>query len=70
MAEFSSTLNEDKNINRSDPSRMYSIGQTPLAQLRPDKFDDMALKKQISIVNKEVSLFLCLMIYFLDSRSM
>jgi hypothetical protein len=49
---------------------MYSIGQTPLAQLRPDKFDDMALKKQISIVNKEVSLFLCLMIYFLDSRSM
>jgi hypothetical protein len=52
MAEFSSTLNEDKNINRSDPSRMYSIGQTPLAQLRPDKFDDMALKKQISIIQE------------------
>jgi hypothetical protein len=28
-----------------------NIGQTPLAQIRPDKFDDAAVKDQISMVN-------------------
>jgi hypothetical protein len=31
---------------------MYNIGQTALARLRPEKLDDVAIKKQISIVNK------------------
>ena len=30
---------------------MNNIGQTPLARLRPEKLDDMAVKEQISIVN-------------------
>ncbi len=50
---------------------MYDIGRTPLARLRPEKLDDMALKEQISIVKKEIFSFIFLIIiYCLDSRNM
>ncbi|CAF1029668.1 unnamed protein product [Adineta steineri] len=52
MANFSSTLNEDKNMIRSDPSRIYEIGQTPLARLRPEKLDDAAIKNQITLIQE------------------
>ncbi|UJR15127.1 hypothetical protein I4U23_002092 [Adineta vaga] len=52
MASFSSTLNEEKTNNRSDPSKIYDIGQTSLARLRPEKLDDVTIKKQISIIQE------------------
>ena len=36
------------------PSAMNTIDQIPLARLRPDKFDDIAVKEQISAVNARV----------------
>ena len=32
---------------------MYQTGQTHLARLRPEKLDDVALKKQIGLVRFE-----------------
>ncbi|CAF1299691.1 unnamed protein product [Rotaria magnacalcarata] len=49
-AGLSSNLNKEKNTNRSDPTTMHNIDQIPLARLRPEKFDDAAIQKQILLI--------------------
>jgi hypothetical protein len=49
MDSYSSILDENKNKNRSDPSRMNNID---LARLRPEKFDDVSVKEQISLIQQ------------------
>ncbi|CAF1319962.1 unnamed protein product [Rotaria sordida] len=52
MASLPSKFNNENNINRSDLSTMYNIDQIPLARLRPEKFDDAAIQKQILLIQE------------------